>query len=85
MAQGTLSAANDTKEFHVYCDTDHVAFSLSGTFVGTVALQRRMGGDWRTIQTYTAPIEEALRHSDVTKYRAIMTAYTSGSAVVDLK
>lgn len=35
-----------------------VAVSISGTFTGTVSLQRRLDGtNWRTVQTWTAATE----------------------------
>jgi hypothetical protein len=85
MAAQTLSALNDAAEFNIYHDTDYASLSISGTFIGTITLQRRMGSEWRDVDTFTAPVEESIRHSDVTKYRLVMSAFTSGSAIVYMK
>jgi hypothetical protein len=58
--------------------------SISGTFVGTVTLQRSFndGATWVNITSYTAPIE--LLHENNTGgvlYRFNCTAFTSGSIV----
>lgn len=83
MAAKTLSSLNSAAEFRGW--HDYTSLSISGTFTGTITLQRRMAGDWQTIKTYTAPIEETIRNVLGTVYRVIMTSYTSGSATVDMK
>lgn len=65
--------------------TGNYAVSISGTFVGTVQLQRRYGGtgSWGVVDTYTEPTEvngfEPVEE-DV-EYRLECTAYTSGTAI----
>lgn len=61
------------------------AVDVSGTFVGTVSLQRSLGvpGSWTTVESYTAPISKAfpdLLDNQIVYYRLSMTAYTSGTA-----
>jgi len=61
--------------------------SISGTFVGTVTVQRSFdqGSTWRDVDTFTAPIETAGSDPEpVVVYRAgIKTGeYTSGTASI---
>lgn len=61
--------------------------SISGTFVGTVTVQRSFdqGATWRDVDTFTAPIETAGSDPEpVVVYRAgIKTGeYTSGTASI---
>lgn len=64
-------------------------FSLSGTFVGTITIQRSFdnGTTWRDVATYSSPIETAgdEPESGVLYQAGFKTgAYTSGTAVVRL-
>lgn len=61
--------------------------SISGTFVGTITVQRSFdqGSTWRDVDTFTAPIETAGSDPEpVVVYRAgIKTGeYTSGTASI---
>lgn len=63
--------------------------SISGVFVGTVSLDRQLvgdgGGTWRSVTTWTAPVESSVTEvENGTKYRMSMTAFTSGTANVRL-
>ena len=79
----TIAAANTfTDPVHAQADN---AFdvSVSGTFVGTVAVQRtkdKTNGPWLTIDTFTAPFEKVGVSGSAWYYRVGFTAYTSGSA-----
>lgn len=86
MANGTLSALNDSLTGRVYHNTDYAVIDIHGTFVGTVTLSKFVDGHgFVVLDTYTAPVSEAIRHGDVTRYKLEMTAYTSGSANVSIK
>jgi len=64
-----------------------VDVSLSGTFTGTVSLQRRLDTtNWRTIQTWTAPVEATYRGGAGCELRLGFdtSGFGSGSAVVRL-
>jgi hypothetical protein len=63
----------------------YLNISVSGTFEGTVALQRRFLGetDWRTVKTYTDEVEEVCMDPEYgVEYRlGVPTGgYTSGTA-----
>ncbi len=61
--------------------------SISGTFVGTVTVQRSYdNSSWKDVDTFTSPSEEYGFQPEIVWYRAgIKTgAYTSGTAVVSL-
>lgn len=56
--------------------------SVSGTFVGTVQLQRKLPGQasFNTVTTYTTPTEAQDQEiEDGTEYRFNCSAYTSGT------
>jgi hypothetical protein len=90
----TLAALNDaTGSIRVSGLTSHsgnassraFAIGISGTFVGTVALQRSIGlpGSWSDVKTWTAPTAENYDDgldNNIIYYRLQMTAYTSGAA-----
>ncbi len=65
------------------------AFAITGTFVGTVELQRRIMGVWHSIAVYTVPTaqgDETVFDNGVTLFmRFNVTAYTSGSVTVSLE
>ena len=83
---GTLSAQGDFIESRVAHTTDYATFTISGTFSGTITLSKYQdGAGFVVIDTFTAPVSDAIRHGDVTRYKIEMTAYTSGSAKVSLK
>ncbi len=66
------------------------AFQISGTFVGTVQLQRLLGnpGIWQPIAEYTVPTvttdEVSFDNGVAQQMRFEVTAYTSGTIAVDL-
>ena len=61
----------------------YVATSVSGTFTGTISLQRSPdNNNWFTIKTYTTPTEDNVIEGFAGMwYRLQCTAYTSGTAV----
>lgn len=62
-----------------------VDISLSGTWVGTVKLQRYMAGDWRdTGDTWTANVEAVADSARFTQWRLDFTR-TSGTLVYELR
>jgi hypothetical protein len=61
--------------------------SISGTFVGTVTVQRSYDNNsWKDVDTFTSPTEDYGFQPEIAWYRAgIKTgAYTSGTAVVSI-
>ena len=62
--------------------------SISGTFVGTLTVQRSFDGQatWKDVDTFTAPTEDYGMEPEVCWYRAgVKTGdFTSGSLVVRL-
>lgn len=57
--------------------------SISGTFVATIALERKLRGEtaWIAIDTFTAPVSKRGFEAEVeAEYRFNCTAYTSGTA-----
>lgn len=79
----TLSAENTfTDAVHIIGDFN---LSISGTFAGTITVQRSTDGTtWRDVDTFTAPAEEVGYDPMKNFYRAgFKTAqYTSGSATI---
>jgi hypothetical protein len=78
----------------VPCDKDsRLALSISGTFVGTIYLQKLIPpeadptypghGDsrWQTVAQYTAPMVDQVAFGDGCWYRWYAAAITSGTAV----
>ena len=62
---------------------DNLDFSIGGTFVGTIDLERSYdkGTTWGVVNSYTAPTEVAIEPSNgLYQYRLNCSAYTSGSA-----
>ena len=79
-------SAQNTFSDGLYVEGDF-SFSISGTFVGTVTVQRSFdaGATWRDVDTFTAPIETAGYDGEpIVVYRAgIKTGdHTSGTASV---
>lgn len=61
--------------------------SISGTFVATVTLQRLdHAGNWQTLPaTFTAPYEGYIDQGrDPSYYRAKLSAFTSGTAHIEI-
>jgi|TARA_R110000787_G_scaffold8568_6_gene28973 hypothetical protein len=65
------------------------SLSISGTFVGTVSVQRSFDGGsaWASVDTFTAPIETAGYEPVGAQYRVGIAsgAYTSGTATCTLR
>lgn len=59
-----------------------IDFSVSGTFVGTLQIQRRKPGDstWLVIESHTGAAERVLRNASNYDMRVECSAYTSGTA-----
>lgn len=61
---------------------ERCSISISGTFAGTIAFQRRLdGANWRTVATYTAETEVSYDADERQDVRLGFTIYTSGTAV----
>ena len=58
---------------------DEGVLSIGGTFVGTVELQRRIGQNWQTVESYTAAAEKEISNGSPVQTRLECTAYTSGT------
>lgn len=61
--------------------------SVSGTFVATVSLQRRVdGSNWRTVKDYTEPAEDVMEAGGLQDVRVGVATgdFTSGTAVVSV-
>jgi hypothetical protein len=57
-----------------------LGLSISGTFVGTIKLERYMGAAWHTIETYTSITEKNVSTASASiLYRLNCSAYTSGT------
>lgn len=70
-ATGAGTETLTTKEFGI---------SVSGTFSGTVALQRSLDGtNWHTVESYTEATEKAGDNGNECLMRLNCTAYTSGT------
>lgn len=64
------------------------SFAVTGTFVGTVALQHRINNEWVDVAEYTAATttsdDTAFDFGAITPIRFECTAYTSGTIEVNL-
>jgi hypothetical protein len=59
--------------------------SISGTFVGTVTIQRSKDSTtWFSVEDITTPSQKSGVTGSAWYYRATLSAYTSGTAAVDL-
>jgi hypothetical protein len=56
-----------------------VDVSISGTFVGTVLIERFIGGNWQAIESTTAPIERYIENDLTRPVRVRCSAWTSGT------
>lgn len=95
---GTAGALNATVELPV-AGAAGAAINVSGTWAGTLSFQSTINGtDWVThngtvfggasvtnVSTTTANGAWAFRIAGAQKLRAIMTAYTSGTATIDIR
>lgn len=91
MITKTFSAATQYSA-PVFLDKEQrLSISISGTFVGTVAIQRLMQNAldypspsdtaWLTVNSFTSPIETMVEDGDGCWYRAYCSAYVSGSPI----
>lgn len=98
MIEKTFSAATQYSAPVFLGKDQRLAISISGTFVGTVDIQRIVRGasnnmdypapgdtGWKTVDSYASPFEEIVADGDNCWYRAYCSAYTSGSPVAKLK
>lgn len=83
----TLNALNAATDV-VAVDDGNFSIGLysNASFVGTVELQRRRvgGATWRTIASYSGPVEETGEMPGNWQARLVVTAYTSGSIVGEI-
>lgn len=56
-----------------------VDVSISGGATATVAIQRRLGGNWVTIESVTSNAERVVENANGIEMRLECTAYTSGT------
>jgi len=76
----SLSAAGTGNQPPPILVAGYFNFSLSGSWVATVALQRSFdaGATWRTVESYTSNTEATGYEPEGADYRIICTAYTGG-------
>lgn len=94
MISKTFSAATQYSAPVLVGKDQRLAISLSGTFSGTVAIQRLMqdkldyplhsDSAWLTVDSYASAVETLIENGDNCWYRAYCSAYVSGSPVVKL-
>lgn len=61
-------------------DVTHKAdISLSGAASATVAIERRLGGNWVKIESITGDAERVVENGTACEMRLNCTAYTSGT------
>lgn len=79
----TISVADSwTDSVHIVGEFN---LSVSGTFAGTLTVQRSTDGTtWRDVEAFTAPVEKVGSDPIKNYYRAGIKSgeYTSGSAVI---
>ncbi|PDT45340.1 hypothetical protein CO661_24050 [Sinorhizobium fredii] len=66
---------------------DTFDISISGTFSATVVVQRSKDGtNWRTVESFTAPVEKSGRSGSAWYYRVGVPSggYTSGTVVAEI-
>jgi hypothetical protein len=62
-----------------------VDVSIGGTFVGTVIVERQIGGSWQGIEAVTAPAERFIESDKSRGVRVRCSAYTSGTVTYALE
>src|SRR5689334_14688547 len=55
-----------------------IYISIAGTFVGTVVIERWIGGAWVAVDTVTTPKTQTIEYSRALRYRLRCSSYTSG-------
>lgn len=58
-----------------------VDVSIGGTFVGTVIIERLIGGNWQGVESVTAPAERFIENDTSRPVRVRCSAYTSGTVI----
>lgn len=80
--------AGDVFAIREFNPNNLVDLSIRGSFVGTLALQRRFSddvvGEWYTTDSFTTPFEGSFTGSADALYRVVFTQRTSGTAEVRL-
>lgn len=56
-----------------------IDLSVSGTFDGTVQVQRQIGSSWRTVEEISAASERVFKNAQARGFRLNCTTYTSGT------
>lgn len=74
--QGTFTGTGTSESILL---GNYFSLSLSGFGTGTVALERKINGAWRSVDTFTADAEEEGYDGAGHEYRFNCTAYTSGA------
>ena len=87
--EASITAQNTFTDAIVLYNKGYANFSLSGTWAGTVTVQRKLFEDtsWKDVKTYTANAEKSIYDCEFgVQYRAgIKTGeYTSGTAVIKI-
>ncbi len=83
----TFSAISQATDELAVARGRSATYTLAGTFVATIELQRKTGdGSWRTVlSTTTTAAQTVIPPQDAdARYRMVVTAYTSGSPVATL-
>lgn len=62
-----------------------VDVSIGGTFVGTVVVERLIGGTWQGVEAVTAPAERFVENDKSRGVRVRCSAYTSGTVTYALE
>jgi len=77
---GTTITGTGAEEAKGASPSRGIIFRLTGTFVGTVALQGSMDGtNWDTVASATDETPQYVQDRPYTEWRANCTAYTSGT------
>ena len=77
---GSFTATGSTDWVHA----DRYALSISGTFAGTVKVQRRIDGVISDVESFTAATEKKGENGANIETRLNCSAYTSGTIVYAL-
>lgn len=72
---GSLSATGSSNSVQ----SKGIDISINGTFVGTVVIERYIGGGWQIVESFTAPAERYVQNDLSRPHRVRCSAYTSGT------
>ncbi|MEP3276839.1 MAG: hypothetical protein ABJN26_16050 [Stappiaceae bacterium] len=75
MIEGQFTATGTSPEVQA----TEIDLSVSGTFVGSIAVQRKIGDSWRTVEEITAANERVFKNAQARGFRLECTAHTSGT------